>query len=159
MDFEKFDKNLSALLYFKRVKSNEIATKYLFNLMTNDFTDEEFEKMCLDICKTEDLYGRYPDPKLFYSRKIESEKTILIEEGLFFLDDTMPEYKEYLQGFSDDEMLKVWKWIYDKKKGQMVSQNWIIERIKQFSNHKPAVRAIPTLSEIKGLLEERKNND
>ena len=62
---------------------------------------------------------------------------VLIVQGQFYLDDSMPEYKQYLIGSTDDEQERIWKWIIDNKYGQEVSKDWIIERIKQF--RKPAL--------------------
>ena len=40
----------------------------------NDFTDDEFRAIANDILETENLYGKFPAPVLFYSRKKQAEK-------------------------------------------------------------------------------------
>lgn len=40
----------------------------------NDFTDAEFRAIANDILETENLYGKFPAPVLFYSRKKQAEK-------------------------------------------------------------------------------------
>lgn len=136
LDRKKYDKNMSILLTFKNVKTNNAANEFFYNLVKNDFTDEEFGKMCVDICKTEDLYNKYPDPKLFYDRKKASEENILVEVGTFYLDETIPEYKEAFAGLSFDEADKlgtaVWNWIMKNKRGEMISKQFVVDRIKQF---------------------------
>lgn len=151
MNRDMFDESLTALLYFKNIPVSETHTEYLFNMMKDDFTDDEFRGMCMDICKTEELYNKYPDPKLFYDRKKESQKTILVEYGSFFLDDTMTEYKEHLIGVSDEQQQAIAEWIMKNKRGEMVSTQWVIDRIKQFTHKEEQAEAI-TLSEIKKLI-------
>lgn len=155
MDKTKFKKSLFALLYIKGVEENEFQTNILFNLIKDDFTDEEFGDMCVDICKTEELYNKYPDPKLFYDRKKDAKKTILIEEGTFFLDDTMPQYKAVLEHLSQSDRDKVcesvWNWLMANKRNELVSEEFIIDRLKQFSPTSN-ISDYPTLTEMKKLL-------
>lgn len=150
-----FEKNIGMLLYFHSVDISKDKNSFLYEMIKNDFEDNEFGSICLDICKTEELFNKYPTPKMFYKRRKSTEKQILIEEGVFYLDDTMPEYKEHLKGLKDEEVEQIWKWIYNKKRGEFVSQEWIIERIKQFNKSKHQVSEIPTFTEIKGLIENR----
>lgn len=133
LDFKNFDKLISTILYFGNIQYSKTMTENLYNLMKNDFTDDEMKVICEDICKREDLFGKYPTPKMFYDRKKpDRSNTVMILDGQFYLDDTMPEYKEYLIGVSDEEQERIWKWIFDNKYGQEVSKDWIIERIIQF---------------------------
>lgn len=133
LDFKKFDKLISTIVYFGNIQYSKTMTENLYNLMKNDFTDDEMKIICEDICKHEDLFGKYPSPKMFYDRKQpDKSKMVMIVEGQFYLDDTMPEYKDYLIGTTDEEQERIWKWIFDNKYGQEVSKDWIIERIKQF---------------------------
>ncbi len=148
IDKKVFDKSMSALLYFKGVKFDQNHTDFMYNLMKNDFSDDEFRAMCGDICKTEDLYSKYPDPKLFYDRKKSAQQTILIEEGSFYVDDTMPQYKAVLEDLSqekrDEVCLNVWNWLYKNRRGEMVSEQFIIDRLKQFRPEK--FESEPTLA-------------
>ena len=131
-----FDKNMSMLLMFKNIKANKQQNDFFYNLLKDEFTDEEFANTCVDICKTEELYNKYPDPKLFYDRKKEKQKTILIEEGAFYIDDTMPQYKAVIadltQDTRDDICTKVWNWLVNNKRGELVNESFIIERLIQF---------------------------
>lgn len=133
LDFKKFDRLISTILYFNNTQYSKTMTENLYNLMKNDFTDDEMKIICEDICKHEELFNKYPSPKMFYDRKQpDKSNMVLIVEGQFYLDDSMPEYKPYLIGSSDEEQLRIWKWIFNNKYGEEVSKDWIIERIKQF---------------------------
>lgn len=137
MNKTMFDKNLSTLLTFKGVEFNRTQSDMLYGLLKDDFTDSEFGNICVDICKTCDLYNKYPDPKLFYDRKAEATKDVLVEVGTFYVDDTIPEYKDAFRGLSFDESCKlgdaVWNWIYKHYQGEMISKQFVIDRIKQFN--------------------------
>ena len=63
-----FNRCMNTILTFAGIPVDEIKNKAWYNLMKNDFIDSEFSRICEDVCKTETLYGRYPEPKLFYSR-------------------------------------------------------------------------------------------
>jgi hypothetical protein len=152
---QSFEKNIGMLLYFNSVDINKDKNNFLYEMIKNDFEDDEFGRICIEICKTEELFNKYPTPKMFYKRRKSTEEQILIEEGVFYLDDTIPAYKPYLNGFSDEDMEKVWKWIYNKKRGEFVSQEWIIERICQFAKQKQSIVEIPTFTEIKRLIKNR----
>ena len=64
-----FDRAINSLLVFKDILLDKEKNKKYYELMKRDFTDEEFAQICGDICKTENLYNKYPDPYLFYKRK------------------------------------------------------------------------------------------
>lgn len=137
LNFSKFDKLISTIIYFGNIQYSKTMTEHLYNLMKNDFTDDEMKAICEDICKHEELYGKYPSPKMFYDRKQpDKSKMVTIIEGQFFIDDTIPEYKPYLIGMSDEDIESVWKWILNNKYGQEVSKDWIVERIIQFRSPK-----------------------
>ena len=137
LNFNKFDKLISTILYFGNVQYSKTMTDNMYNLMKNDFTDEEMKVICEDICKHEDLFGKYPTPKMFYDRKPKDKSNmVVIVEGKFYLDDTMPEYKEYLKGTTSEEQERIWKWIFENKYGQEVTKDWIVERIIQFRKPK-----------------------
>lgn len=155
-----FNKNISSLLYFAEVPVDEIKNNFLYNLLKNDFEDNEFGEICVDICKTEELYGKYPSPKMFYSRKEEKGKKILIEEGAFYVDDTMPQYMAVISDLDQDTRDRicnsVWQWLIDNKRGELVSEQFIIERLKQFRPQQ-GQDDYPTLSEIKKLIDDHNN--
>jgi len=154
-----FNKNISSLLYFAEVPVDEVKNAFLYKLLKDDFDDKEFGEICVDICKTEELYGRYPSPKMFYSRKEEKGKKILIEEGVFYLDDTMPQYRAVISDLDQDKRdvvcNSVWKWLIDNKRGEFVSEQFIVERLKQFRPTQKEDEPI-TLTEIKKLIAEHK---
>lgn len=153
MNRKQFDKNLTTLLSFKGVEVSQIHNEMLFGLLKNDFTDGEFGEICVEICKTCDLYNKYPDPKLFYDMKKKPEETVLIEEGIFFMDETIPEYKPYLKGMTDDAIEKVWRWIMRAKQGELVPKSWIVERIKQFNpNYMPVETIEQPCEDVKKLI-------
>lgn len=142
-----FDRCMNTLLTFCEVGIDKEKNRVFYELMKNDFEDVEFSCIAENICKTELLYGKYPAPKMFYDRKEpDKSKMVPIIEGQFFIDDTMPEYKPYLIGMSDEDIEGVWKWIFNNKYGQEVSKDWIIERIKQF--RKPIVEEVPAIEGI-----------
>ena len=61
------------------------------------------------------------------------ERPILIEDGRFYMDDTMPEYKEALVGVPQETIERCYKWILENKRGKAVRLGWILEMIKKFS--------------------------
>lgn len=156
LTFDDFQKNISFLLYFKGVKEDKDKTRFFYNLLKNDFENEEFSKACSFICKEKDLFGKYPDPKLFYDWKKQNEPEVLIEEGIFFLDNTMPEYAEHLDGCSDEEATAIWKWIFKNKQGQEVSTDWIISVIKKFRAQKEEKVQLPNYSDVVKMIEKHK---
>lgn len=132
-----FQKCFSSVLYLCGVAIDEKKSEMLYQFLKNDFSDEEFPFVCRYICENESLFGKYPEPKMFYSRKkVDESDLVLIAEGSFYLDDSMPEYKQYLIGSTDEEQERIWKWIMDTKYGEKVSKDWIIERIVQFRKPK-----------------------
>lgn len=72
MDKDIFLRGYAGLAVFTGVEVSETALKAAFNLMKDDFGNEEFLRICEDIAKTENLYGRLPIPKLFYDRRKKS---------------------------------------------------------------------------------------
>ena len=65
-----------------------------------------------------------------------SEKKVLIEEGKFHIDETMPEYKDLLweRMDRDDISLRVWKWVMSKYEGKEVKISFIRSLIEKFKN-------------------------
>jgi rubrerythrin len=61
------------------------------------------------------------------------DRPILIEDGRFYMDDTMPEYKEALVGVPQETIERCYKWILENKRGKAVRLGWILEMIKKFS--------------------------
>ena len=63
----------------------------------------------------------------------KEEKTIKIVAGEFYLDNTMPDYKDVTVGMTDDQCEKLWKWIYDKYLGEELKQSFIKEIIRKYN--------------------------
>lgn len=61
------------------------------------------------------------------------EKMIKIAIGEFYLDNSMPEYKDVTVGMTDDQCEKLWKWIYDKYLGEELKQSFIKEIIRKYN--------------------------
>lgn len=153
-----FDRCMNTLLAFAEVPIDSEKNKAFYALMKDDFEDKEFGEIAKDICKTELLYGKYPAPKLFYDRKQEKNKTILIEKGSFFIDDTIPQYRAVLEDLDEEKRNKVcenvWYWLYNNKRGELVSEQFIIDRLKQFRPEPVEYEEYPTLTEIKKLISD-----
>lgn len=79
MEKISFNRALNALLAFKDIPVDRDKNEKFFELMKNDFSDEEFNAICGDICKTENLYNKYPDPYLFYQRKPKINNSDILE--------------------------------------------------------------------------------
>ena len=62
-------------------------------------------------------------------------KTVHIVEGEFFMDETMPDYKSFLVGLSEQEIKKLWGWIRDKYYGQHLPVSKIQQMIKNFNTN------------------------
>ena len=62
--------------------------------------------------------------------KIESG--VLVERGKFFIDDSINEYKEVLSEMREKDIDACWEWIMKNKEGQVVSKQWVIDRLNQF---------------------------
>lgn len=71
-----------------------------YRKVKNDFTDKEFLEISNDILENENLYGKFPAPYLFYSRKKaqkEKDKKIEMVEAMRKFQDKVLElcYNEY----------------------------------------------------------------
>lgn len=63
---------------------------------------------------------------------ISNNNSVLVEKGIFFIDDTIDEYKEVLSDMREKEIDDCWEWIINNKYGQTVSKQWVIDRLNQF---------------------------
>ena len=75
MDRLNFDRCMNSLLVMKDIQVSKEKNLAYFTMMKNDFSNEEFVEICADICKTEKLFNKYPDPCLFYQRKPKPNHT------------------------------------------------------------------------------------
>jgi hypothetical protein len=62
----------------------------------------------------------------------KKEPTVLIEDGKFFIDDSMQEYADIVKTMTDYDIEKCWKWIHDNFYGQEKPISWVRERLQQF---------------------------
>lgn len=117
MDKDIFLRGYAGLAVFTGVEVSETALKAAFNLMKDDFGNEEFLRICEDIAKTENLYGRLPIPKLFYDRRKKSAPVSPSKfqmAKMFFLDkcesylnsDYVPDWekKDFQANLTSSEM-------------------------------------------------------
>ena len=78
-----FNRCMSFILMTHEVQIDEEKNNAFYNLMKNDFTDDEFQKVCEHICKNEILYNKYPTPPLFYKQKATKEDKSKIQCQMF----------------------------------------------------------------------------
>lgn len=117
----------------------------ILNLLTKTMTAKEFS---LNYGGNRKGAGRpkksypqsYPqDDKKQENRKpddpIITGKTVHIVEGEFFMDESMPDYKRFLVGLSDQEIEKLWRWIVDKYYGKHLPVSKIQKMIKNFNTN------------------------
>lgn len=117
----------------------------ILNLLTKTMTAKEFS---LNYGGNRKGAGRpkksypqsYPqDEKKQENRKPDDQiikgKTVHIVEGEFFMDETMPDYKRFLVGLSDQEIEKLWGWIMDKYYGKYLPVSKIQQMIKNFNTN------------------------
>ena len=69
-----FKNCLVGLCKMNGVSIEQDTLRMYYAKVKNDFTDDEFRAIANDILETENLYGKFPAPVLFYSRKKEAEK-------------------------------------------------------------------------------------
>lgn len=69
-----FKNCLLGLCKMNGVQVDDETLRMYYAKVKNDFTDDEFRAIANDILETENLYGKFPAPVLFYSRKKEAEK-------------------------------------------------------------------------------------
>lgn len=79
LDKKVFLKCLFGLLTMNDIKPDDEKTKLFYDLMKNDFTDNEFEIVCERICKEEHLYNHYPPAVMFYKYKTNDSDKCSIE--------------------------------------------------------------------------------
>lgn len=71
MKRETFNKYFALVVTLKQIDFNKIQSEMLFSFIESDFNDEDFALICIMIIKNSNLYGKYPDPSLFYEKKEE----------------------------------------------------------------------------------------
>lgn len=86
-----FNRCMAFILMTHDVEINEEKNNSFYNLMKNDFTNEEFQKVAERICKGENLYNKYPTPPMFYQYKTSKE-----DECETACEDFLNRVEEYL---------------------------------------------------------------
>ena len=155
LSLKEFNKNISSLLYFAEVPVDEVKNKFLYNLLKNDFEDEEFGEVCVDICKKEEFFGRYPAPKLFYDRKKTKEKTVLIREGSFYIDSGegyLPMFKDKIDSMSEKSKERCLLWFLHNKIGEEVELSFIEKMIDKFYQPNYPSNSVKYADNVSGLL-------
>ena len=66
---------------------------------------------------------------------IKEKKSVLIDNDVFFIDQSMDDYKDLLQNKSDEFCLKVWKWIMEKFQGKVLTVDFIRSLIERFDEN------------------------
>jgi hypothetical protein len=97
--------------------------------------DRDIAMMIVDESISNGWSGLFPlknNPKRERTLPPKKEQTVFIEDGKFYIDDTMQEYKDVLVGMDDISVENCWKWIYNNFYGQEVSIDFIRERLEQF---------------------------
>lgn len=74
-----FNRCLSMILVTNDVEIDFEKNKVFYDLMKNDFTDDEFQVVCERICKEEQLYNHYPPAVMFYKYKTNDTDRCSIE--------------------------------------------------------------------------------
>ena len=66
--------------------------------------------------------------------KPKEEPTVLVEEGSFFIDESMTEYLDLLSGYPGAEHIAfaVWQWIFKNFEGRRVKISFIRSMIEKF---------------------------
>lgn len=107
-----FNKSFLMILMVNDIQIDMVKNSTFYNLMKNDFNDDEFECICEKICKEENLYGKYPTPSMFYKFKkngidvmnIECQKFLGKVEDYLRLGFVPSFYKEdFINGLTESE--------------------------------------------------------
>lgn len=66
----------------------------------------------------------------------DEEPTVLVEEGQFYIDESMTEYLDLLSGYPGAEHIAfaVWQWIFKNFEGKRVKISFIRSMIEKFKN-------------------------
>ena len=150
-----FDRCINTILAFAEVPIDADKNKAFYNLMKNDFTDDEFRSMSEDICKTELLYGHYPAPKLFYDRKGHKEQTVLVREGTFYIDsgeNYLPMFKDKIDSMSEKSKERCLLWFLHNKIGEEVELSFIEKMLDKFYQPKYNDNSVEYADNVSGLI-------
>lgn len=150
-----FDRCINTLLTFCEVGIDKEKNRVFYELMKNDFNDDEFSCIAENICKTELLYGRYPAPKLFYDRKGKKGQTVLIREGSFYIDsgeNYLPMFKDKIDSMSERSKEQCLIWFLNNKCGEEVELSFIEKMIDKFYQPNYPSNSVKYADNVSGLL-------
>lgn len=153
LDKKVFLKCINTLLLFGSVEPEDKKTEMYYTLMAGDFENEEFSRICRDICKEENLFGKYPTPNMFYSRKEQDDPNVLVclESGSL---DISEQANNCISKMSDGQYNTMIDWIKRKLNGKTLKKSKLSEMIIGFYNGgNQQKQDYIGLSEIKQLLE------
>lgn len=108
---ETFKNCLVGLCKMNGVTIDQDTLKMYYSKVCKDFTDAEFTAIANDILETENLYGKFPAPVLFYSRKkaedSKQEENAFLKARQDFQDKVMEiVYSDYVPQDWKDEFRK-----------------------------------------------------
>ena len=112
LDKNVFNRCLASILITNDIEINIGKNKAFYEMMKNDFTDDEFQKASERICKEENLYNKYPTPPMFYKHKTTKEDRQNLDCQAFL--EKVEDYlsmgfvpsdwkQEFIDGLSDTE--------------------------------------------------------
>jgi hypothetical protein len=113
----------------------ENYAKSMYDLIKNDFTDEEFVQICDYILKNEELYNKMPEPRHFYKHKKceeeqkpykitpELEASIQWEYALQNKKEINDLAKQILESMGDD--YGGWRWRMSSEHPNPTGQQWL----------------------------------
>lgn len=108
---ETFKNCLVGLCKMNGVTIDQDTLKMYYAKVCKDFTDAEFTAIANDILETENLYGKFPAPVLFYSRKkaedSKQEENAFLKARQDFQDKVMEiVYSNYVPSTWKEEFRK-----------------------------------------------------
>ena len=152
-----FEKCISNLCYFGGVSIDPTKNSLLYKMMQNDFDDQEFKDICYDICKTEDLYNKYPIPKMFYDRKgcADEDVFVSLDSGSIEITD---EAQRCLDHMTESQYQRMFSWMKSHVDGKTMKKSALSKIVIGFgSSPEQKHEDYVGLSEIKQLLSDHES--
>ncbi len=100
-----FMRDYTMMLTAKGIALDKTAAMLTYEAFKNDFTDEQFSALCIQIFKTENFYGRVPDASIF-SKYIASKTDDFIAKCYAYLESgyiSVDDKKLFLSSLSEPE--------------------------------------------------------
>lgn len=124
-----FKRCLLGLCKMNGVTAEDETLRMYYAKVREDFTDDEFREIANEILETENLYGKFPAPVLFYSRKRESEKK---SEESDFIDARQKFQDKVMELVYNDYNPK--EWVDELHKSLTTSENAALSALGGFSS-------------------------